>query len=528
MENLIFWQTFWFYTIMFIFVMYTILDGFDLGAGVLLPFFRKKDVSMIIDTIHPYWDANEVWLIIGMGSIFAVFPQSLGSFLSGFYLPFLFVIFLFIFRAVSFGFHYHGGPGRRLCEVVIAASSCLIVILFLLVLGILYHGVDINTTGVIALGSTDIFTTVSIIFILTGVPVFAFHGLTYLDMKTDGDIQQRVKKIGGMVKFITAASIIIFFIFTVISRKSAGVNPLFITGGLVAIAGSVMNIFLFGSIYKKTVFALSSLSLIGIWIAVAGTYFPNTIASSADMNLSLTVFNSSSGLVTMKTLMWILIPVAVCISCISAFVYKVMGKDINTTTPNHKINGAKVMKEYMICKACGYVMEKSKVKDQCPACGVPAKNFEPYKEIVSPKRKLLLSLDLHPVLVHFPQAITALIFIFLPLSMILPQGASVKLVDAAVVLSYILPFTVLFAFIAGLFDGKIRFRRITTPLLIRKMIIGGLFMILSTGLLVIALISGYGSDWSIYSAIALSIASLGCGTVLALIGVGLLHAKFPG
>lgn len=185
------------------------------------------------------------------------------------------------------------------------------------------------------------------------------------------------------------------------------------------------------------------------------------------------------------------------------------------------------MKEYVICASCGYVMEKKSLGEICPACGVSKNMFKSYVENISSKRKFLLSLDIHPVLVHFPQAFSFTIIILSFLAFILEGGIREKALNTMVVLGVALPFTVAFSFAAGLFDAKIRFRRITTPILIKKMILGSLFFASACGIFAGVVLFPF-TTIVILSIGGLGVFSLICGAWLALLGVSLLNAKFPG
>ena len=112
------------------------------------------------------------------------------------------------------------------------------------------------------------------------------------------------------------------------------------------------------------------------------------------------------------------------------------------------------MAELVICKSCGFVMEKGKLRDKCPACGVAAKMFEPYIEKMSPSRKKILSLDLHPILVHFPQAFAVSLFL-LSITGLIARGTLAHTISSAVtVLGAALPFSVALSIIAGLLNAK--------------------------------------------------------------------------
>ena len=186
------------------------------------------------------------------------------------------------------------------------------------------------------------------------------------------------------------------------------------------------------------------------------------------------------------------------------------------------------MKELVRCRSCGFVMEKGKLHGKCPACGVLDKMFEPYTENISPKRKTILSLDLHPVLVHFPQAFIVAVLVLSLIAMAIRGAAHERLAAAIVVLSFTLPFVVLAAFLAGLLDGKIRFRRFTTPLLKIKIIFGSLFFLFSCGLFAIAAMRPGMPPIALLAVSGVSLAGSGCASYLGKIGTSLLNSKFPG
>jgi uncharacterized membrane protein len=182
------------------------------------------------------------------------------------------------------------------------------------------------------------------------------------------------------------------------------------------------------------------------------------------------------------------------------------------------------------CKACGYVTKEGSIKDVCPACGVPAKMFEPYTDPVSEKRRKILGLHIHPIMVHFPQAFSITLFLLMVVSYFTLVKIEWMLFDAILVISFLLPYFVILSIITGLLDGKIRFRKVTTPLLKKKIILGVLLLITSIAisfvtfseqLLVIA-----SPAYEILT--LLTIVAVACCTGLGLIGGQLMDAKFPG
>lgn len=180
------------------------------------------------------------------------------------------------------------------------------------------------------------------------------------------------------------------------------------------------------------------------------------------------------------------------------------------------------------CKACGYVTKEGKVKDICPACGVPAKMFAPYTDPVSENRRLILDLHAHPIMVHFPEAFSITLFLLAALSYFAPGAIKEALFVSIQVISLPLPFFVILAIITGLFDGKIRFRKVTTPLLKKKIIIGLLFLIISIALAFVAFSGGLSISPMREYFVLLSIVAVACGAGLGLLGGHLMDAKFPG
>ncbi len=186
------------------------------------------------------------------------------------------------------------------------------------------------------------------------------------------------------------------------------------------------------------------------------------------------------------------------------------------------------MKELTICKSCGYVMRRARLKSVCPACGVPAKMFEPYTDKMSPKRRFLLLLDLHPVMAHFPQAFTATLTILCVVALALRDRPCLNLTATISVLGIILPFVVGLSFLAGLLDAKIRFRRVRTPLLIWKMALGGLFLLLSCGIFAVVATRPTTEPGVLVALLSLSVPAVACSSILGILGVRLLNSAFPG
>jgi hypothetical protein len=180
------------------------------------------------------------------------------------------------------------------------------------------------------------------------------------------------------------------------------------------------------------------------------------------------------------------------------------------------------------CKACGYVTKDGKIKDVCPACGVPAKMFEPYTSLISERRRKILMLHIHPIIVHFPQSFTFTLLVLAVLSFIAPPQINEVLNCTMRLLSFILPFVIILAILTGLVDGKTRFRKVTTPFLKKKMIFGLSFLFTSVVIAAVALEFPLLSTPVMALLTLLAIIALGFSIVLGSIDDELLEAKFPG
>ncbi len=185
------------------------------------------------------------------------------------------------------------------------------------------------------------------------------------------------------------------------------------------------------------------------------------------------------------------------------------------------------MENPVVCKMCKYVTREDTLGDVCPACGLPRKNFEPYKDNRSAKRRFIMGLNLHPIAVHFPQAYAVISLPLIPAGVYLNLPFSGDLLSAAKVLGMVLPFTVIAAIMAGLIDGKARFRRLTPPLLIIKMMAGSFLLIFS--ILMAFIIYAYGfAPPGFYYIILLNLGCIACQVVLGEVGKTLMSAHLPG
>lgn len=185
------------------------------------------------------------------------------------------------------------------------------------------------------------------------------------------------------------------------------------------------------------------------------------------------------------------------------------------------------MSELVRCRPCGYVMEADKLGDVCPACGLPRKVFEPYRERVSNNRLTILNLDLHPIAIHFSQAFVGAIPLLFLFTALFPgfYHQELSIVNKTMIIA--LPFTMILALSSGMIDGYTRFKTFNTPLLIKKLILSGIITVLSATASAMVIFNGL-IPKNTTAIILLTLGCLACAVTLGLLGKRLLNVILPG
>ncbi|MDQ3330675.1 MAG: cytochrome d ubiquinol oxidase subunit II, partial [Planctomycetota bacterium] len=190
---------FWFLLLGVLLAGYAMLDGFDLGAGIL-HFAGRSDHErrIILNAVGPLWDGNEVWLVTFGGAMFAAFPEAYATSFSGFYAAFMAVLFALIFRAVSIEFRgkVHSARWRFVWDVGFSVSGLVATFVFGVAVGAAISGVPLNQRGIFIGGVKDQLHFYSVLVGLMAVTLFAVHGAAYLILKTDGELRERLYKCG--------------------------------------------------------------------------------------------------------------------------------------------------------------------------------------------------------------------------------------------------------------------------------------------------------------------------------------------
>jgi cytochrome d ubiquinol oxidase subunit II len=187
--------TIWFGLLGVFLAGYAVLDGFDLGVGVLHLFARSEDErGVLIESIGPFWSGNEVWLVVFGGALFAAFPSAYAAAFTTMYLPFMVLLVALIFRAVAIEFRHHAEtPGGRLAwDVAFSLASILVAFLFGLAVGNAITGVPLGPGGTVADQPLALLRPYPVLVGLFAVITFAMQGAIYLQLRTDGMLRERV------------------------------------------------------------------------------------------------------------------------------------------------------------------------------------------------------------------------------------------------------------------------------------------------------------------------------------------------
>jgi len=301
----------WYFVVLLAIICYAMLDGFDLGVGVLHLFARNDEERRIfLNSIGPVWDGNEVWLVIVGGTLFAGFPDVFATIFSSFYIPTMILLMGLIYRAVSIEFRSKetSTRWRQNWDIIFALGSFVIAFGVGVLLGNLVDGIPLdaeyNFVG-------SFWTFVKPFDLLVGVmtvALFAMHGAIYLVMKTEGELHDRIRT---WVPRCIASFLILYIVVTLITlyRKPYMVDNMRDHPALFLIPlGTLVSILFVPYLMSKKrdgwAFLASCLSIALLISLVAAGTFPYIVRSSIDpQNNSLLISNSSASLLTLKILM---------------------------------------------------------------------------------------------------------------------------------------------------------------------------------------------------------------------------------
>jgi cytochrome d ubiquinol oxidase subunit II len=301
-------QIFWFCLIAVLWGGYFLLEGFDFGVGMLLPFLprNERERGMMFETIGPVWDGNEVWLVTAGGATFAAFPAWYGTMFSGFYLALLLVLFFLIIRVVSFEWRDKSKSPRwrAVWMWANAVGSFGASLIWGVGFSNLLYGLPINSSGDFSGTFWDLFSAYTVLGGVTVVVLFAFHGSTFLTIRTTGELCERAAATARRLSVVAALAVAAFLSWTVavaVDRNDKDVFPPILPAALAIAAVALAVLFV---VLRRSgwAFVMTALAAVG-WVATIFTsLYPRVMVSSTTFSNSLTVDGTASAHYTLKVM----------------------------------------------------------------------------------------------------------------------------------------------------------------------------------------------------------------------------------
>ncbi len=299
----------WFGIVGFFFIGYFVLEGFDFGVGMSIPFLAKDDTDkrVMINTIGPIWDLNETWLIVAGASLFAAFPYWYATLFDGFYLALLLILLALIARGVSFEYRRLGRSEKwkNWFDWMIIVGSAVPALLWGVAFANIIQGVAIDETGTYVGTLFDLLNPYGLLGGLTTLMLFFTHGVQFVALKTDGELRQRARSLAirsGLITIVIAAS---FLVWTVLQHLDLAHLPVLVglaAAAAVALIGSwVAN----RAGAEKWAFGLMAATITFAVGSILAALYPNVMPSTIDPAYSLTIANASSSQYTLEVMTWV-------------------------------------------------------------------------------------------------------------------------------------------------------------------------------------------------------------------------------
>ena len=302
-------NTIWFLLIGVLIAGYAVLDGFDLGTGVLHLLPRdERERRLMMNAVGPVWDGNEVWLLTGGGALFAAFPPVYAAVFSGFYLAFTLLLVALVLRAVSFEFRGKvASPRWRRCwDVAFGVGSLVPALLFGVAVGNVLRGLEMDATGI---GTTlpGLLNPFALLIGVLGLVMFVLHGATWLGLKTEGALQARM---GRWAAAAWVAFIALYAVSTVASYLAAPwlftrwfANPLTWVFFALLLASCVAGPAAIRAARFGRAFTASAAATVSVIALAAEGLYPRLVPARPDLAASLTIYNAASTPRTLTTML---------------------------------------------------------------------------------------------------------------------------------------------------------------------------------------------------------------------------------
>ncbi|WP_435189499.1 cytochrome d ubiquinol oxidase subunit II [Streptomyces sp. bgisy126] len=294
----------WFVLIAVLWTGYFFLEGFDFGIGILTKLLARDrpEKRVLINTIGPVWDGNEVWLLTAGGATFAAFPEWYATLFSGFYLPLLLILVCLIIRGVAFEYRAKRPEEnwQRNWEQAIFWTSLLPAFLWGVAFGNIVRGVKIDADMEYVGTLFDLLNSYALLGGLVTLTLFTFHGAVFAALKTVGDIRVRARALALKLGLATAVVALVFLLWTQVHTGGAASFVAMVVA-VVALVGAIVAI---RAGREGWSFALSGITIAASVAMLFLALFPDVMPSSLDPEWSLTVTNASSSPYTLKIMTW--------------------------------------------------------------------------------------------------------------------------------------------------------------------------------------------------------------------------------
>lgn len=297
----------WFVLIAVVFIGFFFFEGFDYGVGMSTRFLARNQTerSVMVNTIGPFWDANEVWLLTGGGAIFAAFPNWYATMFSGYYIPLFAVLLTLIGRGVSFEFRrkVNESGWTDTWDWIIFICSLLPPFLVGVLFTSLLKGMPIQSDMNMSAGFTDYINVYSLWGGLTVTLLCLLHGLNFLALKTEGDLRKRAAALAKKIGWAVLGALVVFVVlsWTMTDIFQVRQIPELIIVGLIVVVYLLTQYF----IAKKREGLAFTMTGLGLALTVSSIFvglFPRVMISSINKAYDLTVYNASSGAYSLKVM----------------------------------------------------------------------------------------------------------------------------------------------------------------------------------------------------------------------------------
>lgn len=294
--------TVWFGLITVLWIGYFCLEGFDFGVGMLLPVLAKDDTErrVMINTIGPVWDGNEVWLLVAGGATFAAFPEWYATLFSGFYLPLLLILVALIVRGLAFEYRAKRDDDiwRKRWDAAIVVGSFLPSLLWGVAFANILRGVPIDSDREYVGGFFNLLNPYALVGGLTTLLLFLTHGAVFLSLKTEGPSRHEARSLGARLGVPTAVVAVVFLVWTQLITGTIASAVAFALAAVLLLAG-------LGSLLAGREGRAFAGTFAAIGIAVAGLFlalFPDVMPTTLAGGVSLTTTNAAATAYTLKVM----------------------------------------------------------------------------------------------------------------------------------------------------------------------------------------------------------------------------------